>query len=103
MLALSASWGRVAVIAVVAVFAVSAIHVASATAAPSFNGIVVDARLITVNTATASATVRINPIPGGSFAQPPPIDLLTWADGDPGESTSTSRDPALRIVACSAV
>ena len=67
---------RAAVIAVLAVFAVSAIHVASATAAPSFNGIVLDARLITVNTATASATVRIDPIPGGSFAQPP-LDLLT--------------------------
>lgn len=68
---------RVAVIALVALLAVSVIHVASTTAAPAFNGIVVDARLITVNTATASATVRINPIARGSFARPRPIDLLT--------------------------
>ena len=68
---------RAAAIGVVAVFAVSAIHVSSATATTSFNGIVLDARLITVNAATASATVRIDPIPGGSFAQPPPINLLT--------------------------
>ena len=67
---------RAAVIAVVAVLATTAIHVASATAAPSFDGIVLDARLITVNTATASATVRIDPTPGGSFAQSP-LDLLT--------------------------
>jgi hypothetical protein len=60
----------------VAVLATTAIHVASATAARSFDGIVLDARLITVNTATASATVRIDPTPGGSFAQPP-LDLLT--------------------------
>ena len=67
---------RFAVIAVVAVLAVSVVHVASATAAPSFNGVVLDARLITVNTATASATVRIDPTPGGSFARAP-LDLLT--------------------------
>src|SRR5437763_2120250 len=65
-----------AVIAVVAVLAATAIHGGSATAAPSFNGIVLDARLITVNTATAGVTVRIDPTPGGSFAQPP-LDLLT--------------------------
>jgi len=67
---------RAAVIAVVAVLAASVVDVASATAAPSFNGVVLDARLITVNTATASATVRIDPTPGGSLAQPP-LDLLT--------------------------
>lgn len=66
---------QAAVIAVVAVLAPSAIHLASATAAPSFNGIVLDARLTTVNTAAASATVRIDPTPGGSFARPP-FDLL---------------------------
>ena len=64
------------VIAVVAGLAATAIDIGSATAAPSFNGIVLDARLITVNTATASVTVRIDPTPGGSFAQPP-LDLLT--------------------------
>src|SRR5205814_922843 len=63
-------------IALVALLAATAIHAASATAAPSFNGIVLDARLITVNTATASVTVRIDPNPGGSFGQPP-LDLLT--------------------------
>jgi hypothetical protein len=52
----------------VAVFAAAAILVASAAAAPRFDGIVVEARLITVSTATASATVRIAPIPEGSFA-----------------------------------
>jgi hypothetical protein len=67
---------RAAVIAIVAVFAAAAIHVASAMPAPSFNGVVLDARLITANTATASATVRIDPTPGGSFARPP-LDLLT--------------------------
>src|SRR5437763_3908400 len=65
-----------AVIAVVAVLAATAIHAASARAAPSFNGIVLDARLITVNATTASVTVRIDPTPGGSFGQPP-LDLLT--------------------------
>jgi hypothetical protein len=67
---------RAAVIAIVALFAATAVHVASASAAPSFNGIVLDARLITVNTTTASVTVRIDPAPGGSFALPP-LDLLT--------------------------
>jgi hypothetical protein len=65
-----------AVIAVVAVLAASAIRVASATAARSFDGIVLDARLTSVDTATASAIARIDPNPGGSFAQPP-FDLLT--------------------------
>jgi hypothetical protein len=64
-----------AVIAVVLVFAATAIHDASAAVAPSFDGIVVEARLIAVNAATASATVRIDPTPGGSFAQPQ-ADLL---------------------------
>jgi hypothetical protein len=64
------------IIAVVSMFAAIATHDASAAGVPSFDGIVLDARLITVNTATASATVRIDPTPGGSFAQPP-IDLLT--------------------------
>jgi len=67
---------RAAVIAAAAVFAATAIHVPSARAAPSFNGIVVQARLITVNATTASATVRIEPTPGGSFAQAQG-DLLT--------------------------
>jgi hypothetical protein len=45
-------------------------------AAPSFNGVVLDAHLIAVNTATASAIVRIDPTPGGSFERPP-LELLT--------------------------
>jgi hypothetical protein len=68
--------GRAAAIVFAAVFGAAAIHVPSATAAPSFDGIVLEARLITVNTTTASVTVRIDPTPGGRFAQPP-LDLLT--------------------------
>jgi hypothetical protein len=67
---------RAGIIAVVAVLAATAIHVASATAAPSFNGVVLDAHLITANTTTASATVRIDPIPRGSLARTP-LELLT--------------------------
>jgi hypothetical protein len=67
---------RAAGIAIVALLAVNAIHVASAAAAPSFDGVVLDARLVNVDTTTASVIVRIDPIPGGSFARPP-LDLLT--------------------------
>jgi Domain of unknown function (DUF4436) len=54
----------------VALVAAAAISVVPAeAAAPSFDGVVVDAHLIAVNTSTASATVRIDPSPSGSYSQ----------------------------------
>lgn len=68
---------RAAVIAVVAALVVTAIDVASATPAPSFDGVVLDARLVKVDTTTASVIVRIDPTPSGSLAERPPLNLLT--------------------------
>jgi hypothetical protein len=58
------------------VFAAAAIHTAPA-AATSFNGIEVDARLISIDTTSESATVRIEPIPAGSFQLSRNAALLT--------------------------
>jgi hypothetical protein len=64
--------------AFVAMLAAGVIHVPSATAPPAFDGVVVNARLVTVDPATATATVLIDPVPTGSFARPP-LDLHVLA------------------------
>ena len=58
-----------AVLAVVATLAALAIPAPAATAAAPFNGIIVEARLIKVDTTTASATMRIDAAPSGSYAR----------------------------------
>jgi hypothetical protein len=60
---------RVAIAAGVATLAATAVGAGSASAAPSFDGIVVKASLIAVNTATSSATMRIEPEPSGSYTE----------------------------------
>jgi hypothetical protein len=60
---------RVAVVASVATLVAVAVGAGSAGAASSFDGIVVKTQLIAVNTATSSATMRVEPEPSGSYTQ----------------------------------
>ena len=65
----------------VAGLAAAAVWAAPAPAAPaassSFDGIVVQARVISVDTANKSVTVRIDPSPAGSYAASPNLAVLT--------------------------
>jgi hypothetical protein len=61
--------------------AVAGLTVAAVCAAPAaaatFDGVQVEARVISVDTAKESATVRIGPSPAGSFAARPNLNVLT--------------------------
>jgi Domain of unknown function (DUF4436) len=57
---------RTAIIVAVAC-AATVVHASSAAAAPEFDGIVVEAQPVNVDTTTDSATVRFFPAPSGSF------------------------------------
>jgi hypothetical protein len=54
-----------------------AIQAGQAVAAPTFNGVGIEARLIKVDTTSESATVRIEPVPLGSFRVGPTAPILT--------------------------
>jgi hypothetical protein len=60
---------RASIVTCVAALAAMAIGTVPAKAAAPFDGIVVNVQLIAVNTATSSATMRIEPEPSGSYTQ----------------------------------
>ena len=54
-----------------------AIHAGPGAAAPSLNGVGIEARLVKIDTTTESATLRIEPYPIGSFRVAPTAAILT--------------------------